>query len=245
MNLSLASTLPPAIDWEEPQAPSAWRPASSRLLLALLVLAGHAGILLALRQAPPATPAAPTVMIAVLPPPTVAAPQPPQPTPPRPPAPQRHVAKAVSTPAPVALSKHPSVASAAPSEPAPPVTTEEAPPPPAPAPPAPSPTSTKHPPTSDTAASYHAAYLHNPQPPYPLLSRKRREEGRVRLRVRVAASGRPESVNIVASSGFARLDQAALDAVGEWQFVPARQQGLAVAGWVEVPIQFNLEKQDE
>jgi protein TonB len=89
---------------------------------------------------------------------------------------------------------------------------------------------------------FHADYLHNPQPRYPLMSRKRHEVGEVLLRVRVDAQGHPETVKIHTSSGHSRLDLAASSAVQEWRFVPARQGGLNVAAWVAVPIQFNLEK---
>lgn len=89
--------------------------------------------------------------------------------------------------------------------------------------------------------SYQAAYLNNPQPAYPLLSRKQREEGTVRLRVLVSAAGRAEQVRVHAGSGYERLDRAALAAVQEWRFVPARRGEQNVSGWVEVPIQFKLE----
>lgn len=93
-----------------------------------------------------------------------------------------------------------------------------------------------------SAPQFYADYLHNPDPKYPLMSRKRREEGEVQLRVRVDAQGHPETVQIQVSSGHPRLDQAASSAVKQWRFVPARQGGLNVAAWVVVPIQFNLEK---
>ncbi|PVV05791.1 MAG: hypothetical protein B6D77_17945 [gamma proteobacterium symbiont of Ctena orbiculata] len=89
---------------------------------------------------------------------------------------------------------------------------------------------------------FHADYLHNPQPRYPLMSRKRREEGEVQLRVKVDAQGHPEAVKIHSSSGHSRLDRAATSTVEAWRFVPARKGGLNVAAWVIVPIQFNLEK---
>lgn len=89
---------------------------------------------------------------------------------------------------------------------------------------------------------FHAEYLHNPQPHYPLMSRKRREEGEVVLRVRVDANGQPETVNIQTSSGHSRLDRAASSAVQKWRFVPANQGGVNIAAWVVVPIQFNLER---
>jgi len=43
------------------------------------------------------------------------------------------------------------------------------------------------------------------------------------------------------SSGSPRLDQAALDTVKRWRFVPARQGDQSVAAWVVVPISFSLE----
>lgn len=73
------------------------------------------------------------------------------------------------------------------------------------------------------------------------MSRKLREQGSVRLHVMVNAAGEAETVRIKSSSGYDRLDQAALAAVRQWRFVPARQRGQAIAGWVEVPIQFHLE----
>jgi protein TonB len=89
---------------------------------------------------------------------------------------------------------------------------------------------------------FHAEYLDNPRPRYPLMSRKRREEGEVQLRVNVDAQGHPKSVEIKTSSGHPRLDQAARSAVNKWLFIPARKGGMNVAAWVVVPIQFNLER---
>lgn len=88
---------------------------------------------------------------------------------------------------------------------------------------------------------FQAAYLDNPQPPYPLLSRRNREAGQVRLRVLVNADGRAETLKIQVSSGYPRLDMAASEAVRGWRFTPARQAGRNIAGWVEVPITFSLE----
>lgn len=87
---------------------------------------------------------------------------------------------------------------------------------------------------------FGAAYLHNPAPKYPPLSRRIGEEGRVLLRVLVAASGAAESVEIEAGSGSARLDQAAMDAVKNWRFIPAKRDKEPVSAFVIVPIQFTL-----
>jgi protein TonB len=86
-----------------------------------------------------------------------------------------------------------------------------------------------------------AAYLQNPPPVYPPLARRMGEQGRVFLRVRVAADGLAQQVELKTSSGSPRLDHAALDTVKRWRFVPARQGDQAVAAWVVVPISFSLE----
>lgn len=87
---------------------------------------------------------------------------------------------------------------------------------------------------------FSADYLENPAPPYPQVSRRRGETGRVLLRVYVSTNGRAERVEINASSGFARLDTAARDAVFEWRFVPARRGSEQVAAWVLIPIAFVM-----
>ena len=89
---------------------------------------------------------------------------------------------------------------------------------------------------------FDAAYLDNPAPGYPSLSRRHHEEGRVLLRVLVGADGRAESVDVAASSGFERLDHAAQEAVRRWRFVPARRGDGAVAAYVNVPVAFSLDR---
>lgn len=89
--------------------------------------------------------------------------------------------------------------------------------------------------------SFDAAYLNNPAPAYPSMSKRRGEQGTVMLRVFVNAEGGAERVQVRASSGYERLDQAAHDAVHRWRFVPARQGDRAVAAWVLVPVKFTLE----
>jgi protein TonB len=94
--------------------------------------------------------------------------------------------------------------------------------------------------TAYTPARYDAEYLDNPPPAYPHLSRRFGEEGRVVLRVLVDAQGRPQAVEVERSSGFARLDRAAVQAVRRWHFVPARRGERTVSEWVMVPIVFSL-----
>ena len=89
--------------------------------------------------------------------------------------------------------------------------------------------------------SFDAAYLKNPPPAYPRLSRRQGEKGKVILRVHVTPEGLADQVQVRTSSGFERLDEAAAAAVRQWRFAPARQGEAAVAAWVLVPIIFSLE----
>jgi protein TonB len=66
-------------------------------------------------------------------------------------------------------------------------------------------------------------------------------EGQTTLRVQVLPNGRPGQISIQTSSGRDVLDEAAIEAVKGWSFVPATQGGVAVAGWVNVPLVFRLQ----
>lgn len=90
-----------------------------------------------------------------------------------------------------------------------------------------------------TAARFDADYLHNPAPLYPQQSRRLKEEGTVQLLVLVSEHGDPQSVQVRKSSGFERLDEAALIAVRQWRFVPAKRGNVAIAAQVIVPINFR------
>jgi periplasmic protein TonB len=92
-----------------------------------------------------------------------------------------------------------------------------------------------------TEANFRANYLHNPKPEYPALARSRSWTGKVLLRVQVTAEGECGSVSVHQSSGHEVLDDAALDAVKQWRFVPAKRGETPVASSVIVPINFNLE----
>jgi len=91
------------------------------------------------------------------------------------------------------------------------------------------------------AARYNAAYLNNPEPKYPPMSRRLGEEGKVLLRVRVTADGQAAAVELEKSSNFERLDEAAKQAVTRWRFVPAKRGDEAIEASVIVPIVFRLD----
>jgi periplasmic protein TonB len=92
-----------------------------------------------------------------------------------------------------------------------------------------------------TPASFNAAYLRNAPPRYPLIARRNGIEGTVRLKVLVTRDGRAAQLELDRSSGSSALDNAALEAVKNWQFVPARRGQEPVESWVLVPVVFKLE----
>nr|WP_321239126.1 energy transducer TonB [uncultured Tolumonas sp.] len=90
------------------------------------------------------------------------------------------------------------------------------------------------------APKFNAAYLSNPAPVYPRRSRMLEEEGIVKLQVHVSEEGNALGVQLFKSSGFPRLDDAALNAVKRWRFVPAKRGDQSIEGWVIVPVSFKL-----
>jgi protein TonB len=62
----------------------------------------------------------------------------------------------------------------------------------------------------------------------------------VLLEVQILANGQPGEIDIVEGSGHALLDQAALAALRDWRFQPARQGGRAVSATLQVPVRFEL-----
>lgn len=91
-------------------------------------------------------------------------------------------------------------------------------------------------------ARFDADYLKNPAPPYPPLSRRAGEEGKVVLRVSVSPQGTAEHVEIKTSSGSTRLDEAAQKTVRTWKFIPAKRGDTPLQSFVLVPIIFKLEQ---
>ena len=63
------------------------------------------------------------------------------------------------------------------------------------------------------------------------------------VRVFVGVDGLPRQLQVLQSSGFARLDDAALDGVRRARFKPPTENGQPTAGWARIPIPFELEKQ--
>ena len=89
--------------------------------------------------------------------------------------------------------------------------------------------------------SSDADYLNNPKPPYPALSKRLREQGKVVVRTLIGADGMAQQAEIKQSSGFERLDEAARATAMRWRYVPGRRAGVAEAMWFNVPFTFILE----
>lgn len=83
-------------------------------------------------------------------------------------------------------------------------------------------------------------YRSNPPPKYPPRARALGLEGRVKLLVEIDREGDPASVSVFESSGSYMLDDAALEAVRDWEFVPAKEDSQPVLSRTIVPVKFNL-----
>jgi len=79
-------------------------------------------------------------------------------------------------------------------------------------------------------------------PVYPDFVKKMGIEGDVWLEVEVFANGKVGAIEVKKSlmSGPGGLDEAAIKAVRQWEFNPAKSGGQPVACWVTFPITFNL-----
>lgn len=96
---------------------------------------------------------------------------------------------------------------------------------------------------SEPAGPKHVSaveYIHAPQADYPPMARRMGEEGRVVMQVLVNDKGRAEKVEIVKSSGFARLDESAKIALLRALFKPYLEDGKATTVLATASINFSL-----
>ena len=219
-----------------PRPPAPRQPLSRNAVIALAVVALHVGFIWALqsgllmRAAEIVVPAEILTQFIDPPAPKV---EPVPPTPPTPTVQKKAVAKAPVQPAPQPLAitdptPSPNAPTGVVTPPLPPAPVAVAPV----APPAPAAVQL---PSSD------ADYLQNPKPPYPPISKRLGEQGKVILRVMIGVDGQAQKAEIRQSSGFDRLDQAALATVLRWRYVPGKRGGVPEAMWFNVPINFVLE----
>lgn len=91
----------------------------------------------------------------------------------------------------------------------------------------------------DTVIAY-PLYKINAPPAYPETARVRGYEGIVLVFAEILPDGRVGNMKIHKSSGYAILDQSAIEAVKPWKFEPAKKSGNPFTVWVELPIKFIL-----
>ena len=98
------------------------------------------------------------------------------------------------------------------------------------------------PPPAITYSPAQALLATHTTPEYPALSRRLREEGTLRLRLTITAGGAVETAMVEQSSGFSRLDQAAVDWVkGHWRYAPAMRGSTPVPSIAVAVVTFKLQ----
>ena len=78
------------------------------------------------------------------------------------------------------------------------------------------------------------------EPDYPDDARQEGVAGTVGVKIEVLENGRTGEVRIVRSSGRSSLDEAALQAVRRWRFVPAEEDGQAIRCFTTLAVVFDL-----
>lgn len=216
-------------------------PRDRRLMVSAVALAHIAGLwaLMQLDAVQQVVRDAAPMMVDLLGPPKPQTPPPPPP----PPSPVKQVAPA---PAPlIAAAPSPTPAPAEFVVPVP----DPVPPPPvitAPAPPAPpAPPAVQAPPPVPAAKKIPASALRyqvQPRLNFPLLSRRAGESGEVVLRIVVDVHGRLKDAWVQKSSGFARIDQAALQDMRSARFVPYTDDGQPVEVESSALLAYDLDR---
>jgi len=85
-----------------------------------------------------------------------------------------------------------------------------------------------------------AEALDNSPPAYPAMSKRLNEQGQVMVKILIGADGVPQKVELQKSSGFERLDKAALEDALRRRYVPGKRGGVAETMWFFRPYTFNL-----
>lgn len=92
-----------------------------------------------------------------------------------------------------------------------------------------------------TVGNLDERLLEGSPPRYPMESRRKREEGTVVLRLLIDSEGRVADISVAESSGFTRLDQAALQAIRKWRWQPTIRNGqpVEVRGLYSMPFKLS------
>lgn len=96
--------------------------------------------------------------------------------------------------------------------------------------------------TEDTGKSVTGKATYMPKPKYPLTSRRNKEEGTVLFKIDIDEKGKLISYEIIKSSGFERLDTAAIDSVKKAKYQPTIKNNKAISSTIEISFNFNLKE---
>jgi protein TonB len=83
--------------------------------------------------------------------------------------------------------------------------------------------------------------LERPKPAYPTMAKRMNEQGKATVRVELSADGQVINATVKTSSGYKRLDEAAINAVKTWRCNPAILNGVAVPAYATQQFSFTLE----
>ncbi len=84
------------------------------------------------------------------------------------------------------------------------------------------------------------APTYNPKPEYPPIAKQSGMEGQVIVKVLVGSDGKVDEVEVLQSSGYKELDEAASSTAKEWEFTKPTKDGEPVRVWVTIPFNFSL-----
>lgn len=82
------------------------------------------------------------------------------------------------------------------------------------------------------------------KPGYPRLSRIHGEEGSTILSIEIHADGELGHIEVVQSSGYKRLDKAAIKSIKKAGFIPAQKNGRSISSKKQIAFRFNLEEEE-
>lgn len=83
------------------------------------------------------------------------------------------------------------------------------------------------------------------EPPYPASERRDGHAGTVTLAIEVLENGRIGQVRVESSSGYEKLDDAAVRQAKRWRLKPGMRDGVPVVMWKRIPVHFRLTETGE
>ena len=95
-------------------------------------------------------------------------------------------------------------------------------------------------PSSRDTGTAKIGVRHSVRPVYPRLAKEEGWEGTVLIKALVRTSGKPENITIQKSSGHKILDNAAVDAIRQWRFSPAKDGNFSMEKYIHIPLKFHL-----